>query len=317
MIRKKHAFVKLESNDRWLWEFVILPVLDETDYIIRTIADATPEYESVYDLTVKLVKDSDLLITNISNFNANNSYELGLAHAWGKPTIIFSEKIENVPPNFARMPLISTNFAEISGSESSDKLKKVLFTKIRAIEKEKGLIDKTTKRFSLSGKLVSIHFDSKPIDPVVSFRHVSELLKCFEEILGHRDFKLVEIHNNSLNSIIELSLSDIATLIEKIIFFIPEWRKKNAEIMRINAQTRKIEVETANIESATNKNEAETLINLLKSHRELGYKRITFGNKLIIDYTDDEEIIIHDYEAIVDHNHLNEESASKGSITNR
>lgn len=204
MSRKRTCFVKLDRDQHWLWEFVIVPALNNTNYMIRTIVDEQTRFESAFDWTVSLIKDSDLIITRIDNFSANNCYELGLAHAWGKPTIVFSNNIDDLPANIARMPLISTDFAERSGGESSEKLRKLLLANISMIENKRGLIDTTIERYSSVNRLVSINLDLKTINPIDSFKYISELLACIGSYVDPQSLQLVEIQNNSLQSVVEL-----------------------------------------------------------------------------------------------------------------
>src|SRR5437870_8522587 len=52
------------------------------------------------------IKDARCVVADLSGKNPNVFYELGLAHAVGKPTLILSQSVEDVPFDLQHMRII-------------------------------------------------------------------------------------------------------------------------------------------------------------------------------------------------------------------
>ena len=65
---------------------------------------------------IEMIEKSDLIIADLTSSNPNVYYELGIAHAFGKPVIhLVQSPVEDVPFDLRSYRLItySTDFAEI------------------------------------------------------------------------------------------------------------------------------------------------------------------------------------------------------------
>lgn len=91
--------------------FVIMPFSEEFDDIYQIGIKETAKNEKVtaYRLDEELfnegmlekiykeIENSDFIIADLSNKNANVFYELGFAHAIGKLTILLTQNADDIP----------------------------------------------------------------------------------------------------------------------------------------------------------------------------------------------------------------------------
>ncbi len=90
--------------------FVLTPFLEKEDRVFRSIritceglglkcirGDETFVPGDVLPHIIRMILKSSLIIANVSGRNPNVFYELGIAHALGKTTIIVSETIDEIP----------------------------------------------------------------------------------------------------------------------------------------------------------------------------------------------------------------------------
>ncbi|MHC4118123.1 MAG: hypothetical protein ACYSWO_11515 [Planctomycetota bacterium] len=57
----------------------------------------------------KMVQDADVLLAELTTKNANVFYELGLAHAIGKPVVLVSEEMDDVPFDLQQLRVLNYN----------------------------------------------------------------------------------------------------------------------------------------------------------------------------------------------------------------
>ena len=128
--------------------FVLMPFDDEFNSIYSgfledvlrakgfevTRADNIENQRSIMKDVIEGIVKSDLIVADLTSSNPNVYYELGIAHALGKPVIHLTQALEEVPFNLKSYRFIeySTHFAQI--------------------EKAKGLLASHALRF-LEGKL--------------------------------------------------------------------------------------------------------------------------------------------------------------------
>ena len=100
--------------------------------------------------------------------------------------------------------------------------------------------------------------------------------------------QLVQARKGSFSSFFSLDLRPWAELIEKIIFFIPEWKKRKLQNLQIQADIDKTIAEKEQIESTTRINErqaqieqAGTMLDLLDRYKSLGIK-VQFGEEILL-----------------------------------
>ncbi|MGD8453847.1 MAG: hypothetical protein PVJ57_18690 [Phycisphaerae bacterium] len=75
---------------------IILPAITKANFEATRADDLFRPSVIVADMW-KMIQDAKVLLAELTTKNANVFYELGLAHAIGKPVVLVSEKMEDVP----------------------------------------------------------------------------------------------------------------------------------------------------------------------------------------------------------------------------
>lgn len=96
-IDNKLIFVLTPFNEKYNTQYtVIKEVVEEFGFkCMRGDEDNLPSHILSYIITH--IKKSKLIIANLSGRNPNVLYELGIAHSLGKPVIMISESIDQIP----------------------------------------------------------------------------------------------------------------------------------------------------------------------------------------------------------------------------
>lgn len=119
-----------------------------------------------------------------------------------------------------------------------------------------------------------------------------------KKITGSTEIVLIETTKGSFNSFFSIDFKSCADLIEKILFFIPEWRKKKAVTLKIKAETEKIIAETNHLNTTSKIAEeklkieqAKFMFNLFLKYKELGVK-IQIDDDLLLTLKPDGSLLI-------------------------
>jgi len=96
--RPRTAFVIMEFSPPFenLFSEVIKPVAEKCGYKAEKADDVLGPGLIVWDITRK-IQEADIVIADVTPVNANVYYEIGYAHAIGKPTILLAEKGKELP----------------------------------------------------------------------------------------------------------------------------------------------------------------------------------------------------------------------------
>jgi nucleoside 2-deoxyribosyltransferase len=79
-----------------VWQSVVQPTVKEIgDDCTRADDASAPGY--IIAEMLDAIRSADYLIADLTGRNANVFYELGYAHALGKPVILLTQKVEDVP----------------------------------------------------------------------------------------------------------------------------------------------------------------------------------------------------------------------------
>ena len=258
----------------------IFPILSENYYTPQTLTDSG-EYQFIYDFVFDSIRNTDLFICDLSDRNPNVIYELGLANAWGKPTIVFVNK--NSDYRHAESSY-GHNIIYYYNSEKPDvrRLKSII-SRFRYT-----LIDTTISRFHNVDELLIIKSQERG-NPELALDFMAELSKEIKRITNQDEIELIDLQKGTTKGIFNFDLKAIAEVVEKIIFFIPTWKDKMAEVNRkvketemLEAKKNKLIAETSKIESETKINEAKAIIEIFEKYKELGVRQLQLGDKLLI-----------------------------------
>jgi nucleoside 2-deoxyribosyltransferase len=111
-----------------IYRDVIRPAASDLGIQINRAADFFTTGEIIEDIWRRL-NEASFVIADLTNRNPNVFYELGLAHAIGKPVILLTQNLDDVPfdVRHTRVILYGTRFDEIGT------MKKQLENSIRAL----------------------------------------------------------------------------------------------------------------------------------------------------------------------------------------
>lgn len=112
---------------------LIKEVGEETNlHIIR--ADDIYGIKPVMHDVARSIEKARVVISVMTGGNRNVNYELGLAHAWGKPSIMIAESMNDIPFDYHHLRVI---LYDIHNPKWGEKLKKDLAKTLRSIFDEK------------------------------------------------------------------------------------------------------------------------------------------------------------------------------------
>jgi hypothetical protein len=84
--------IRDEADDLMKYIIASCPALKEFDYAVPVRADQLNEPGRITSQVIKLLVQADLVISDLTNNNANVYYELSLRHALGKPAIHMAQE---------------------------------------------------------------------------------------------------------------------------------------------------------------------------------------------------------------------------------
>jgi hypothetical protein len=104
----------------WLLKGVIKPVLedDEFGYIVKR-ADHDTEPGSITSAVIDDLVNADLVVADLTGFNPNAFYELGIRHALRKPAIHMTAEFVKLPFDNADQRTIFVNIADFDSIEAA------------------------------------------------------------------------------------------------------------------------------------------------------------------------------------------------------
>lgn len=303
--RHRRCFLSFPFGDRsaeLLVEDVIVPAALQTGWeIVRPDAFA-PAGERIFESITKALRSADLIVAILPKGNYNVLYELGIAHGWGKRTVILTRSLETVPFDVAsRFPVL------LSSREPGalDRLRADLVSIFREAQQEgPSLADPALERYVEFQRTLSVElFDRSdplhnPFDPAFSFGFVHQILELMERIEPLAEVTLTETRVGSLGTWISTTASSVAGLVEKILFFVPEWRMKNAQRFKVEAETElllaqatRTSAEADGILDESARKDVELLFTALDKLPH-GTARVTFGERLKIERTADGTLLL-------------------------
>lgn len=97
-LKKIFVIMPFAESSAWVYEHVIKSFASEKLYISR--ADEAVHQRNVVADIITGISDADLIIADVTGLNPNVMYELGIAHALGKHTLILTDNIIGLPFDF-------------------------------------------------------------------------------------------------------------------------------------------------------------------------------------------------------------------------
>jgi hypothetical protein len=102
-----------DSSFDAIFELLIKPPLEEAGFVV-TRADLSNNQTQILRDVVTMLARADLVVADVTDLNGNVMYELGLAHAMGKRTVMLTQSIAQLPFDLHsyRANEYSTHFSE-------------------------------------------------------------------------------------------------------------------------------------------------------------------------------------------------------------
>lgn len=279
MARKLNCFLSYAHVDKDFVRDEIVPILYQLGLDVWIDYEQIPLGGLIPDAIMKGIREADLIVAVLNRRSTYVNFELGAAIGQAKPTlaVLREQDIESDLRNLSYLPWLNSINPEF----------KQQFR--RAIEIiTHNPIDETIYKAAETERVVGISVGQDNLNIEQQLRFTVEILALLQEISGSREVQLVQARKGSFSSFFSFDLKPWADLIEKIIFFIPEWKKKKLENLQIQINIEKTIAEKEQIESTTRINErgsqleqAKAMLDLLERSKSLGVK-IQFGEKLLL-----------------------------------
>ena len=101
---------------RWIWQVVIRPTIQASgDSCVR--ADDILAPGPIINDILRSIQESDYIIADLTEQNPNVYYELGLAHASGKPVILITQNIDSLPFDLRHQRIIEYSDTAAGGAQ--------------------------------------------------------------------------------------------------------------------------------------------------------------------------------------------------------
>lgn len=279
MTKNLKCFLSYAHVDKDFVLSEIAPVLREFGLQVWVDHEQIRIGESIQDAVMKGIREAHFIVAVLNRRSTYVNFEIGAAMGQAKPTLaVLREK--DVPSDLM-------GFSYLRWVDSYDEGFRYNFR--HAIEViTHNPIDETIYNAAENERIIGISIGQGDTDIEKQLRFTVDILALLQEISGSEEMQLVQARKGSFSSFFSLDLRPWAELVEKVIFFIPEWKKKKLENFQIQANLDKTNAEKEQIESATRISErqaqikqAGAMLDLLERYKALGVK-VQFGQEVLL-----------------------------------
>lgn len=256
-------FISNSFHDNEIVNAKILPILLELGLKQSSDIPRSEKKHSFYDNVYEGIDNSNFIVAVFTSYNKYPNFEVGVAIGQGKPVICITiEDIDTSWLDERSLPYLVYKDSNIDGFKFS------LLKRIRVLSEN--VINEQDFELVEDRKLIGIRVGEQSSDIESSLRVTADLLKILKEVCGTDDIRLVKASKSSLKSLFSIDLEAWAKLIEKIVFFWPELKKRGAETKLLEAQTRKELADAADKETDTKIKQVNALFDTFERARDLG-----------------------------------------------
>jgi len=259
----------------------IIPILENLDIDVWIAGEQVQFGYSLFDAIIEGIKKSDFVITLLNTRSTFVNLELGTALGNAKPVVAILKDYYELPSDLLHLNYIKYN--DNNYQEFQLRLRKA----VEAVSEN--VIDKGTFAYNQGAKIIGIKVGSDNNDYPNQLAFTYELISFIQQITYDPEINLIQSAKGSFKSLVSLDLKSWAELLEKVIFFIPELKKRKAERMKIEAEVEKTRAETRKIDTETNTQQATAFVDLLDRYRKLGIK-IQIDDDLLITQNQDGQL---------------------------
>lgn len=256
----------------------ILPILKDLQVNTWVASENIKPGDSFVETTIKGIKQADLVICFMNKKSTLVNFEIGAAFGNNKPIIAIANEPWEINPFTSQVTFLQYGNADIF----EKKLRNVVNNTIDSV------IDKSNFTENKSKKILGIQVGLEDSDYEDELRFTTEFIELIKVWTDQKTIEVMQTGKGSFKSLISLDLKSWAALLEKIIFIIPELKKRkserfkiDAETERTNAETERTRAETRKLDTDTNIRQAEAFVDLLEKYQKLGIK-IQVDNDLLI-----------------------------------
>ena len=171
MTDAKRAFVLMPFKEPYnsYYPTIFKPALEAAGYSVKRADDLYAPHPIMLDVQNSIL-EADLILCEMSERNPNVFYELGLAHAIGRPSVLVSRNEEDIPFDLRAVRVILYDYRQ-AGWEA--KLKEAITKAADAVRNLRDiwpppLVGSQDKRVSLRGLASEITFNLAEIDKFFS-----------------------------------------------------------------------------------------------------------------------------------------------------
>ncbi len=236
------AFVLMPFSEDFdsVYGMIIKPALEDCGFDVAR-ADDLESQQNILKTVLAGISGSDLIVADLTNSNANVFYELGIAHTIGKPVVLLTQSISDVPFDLQSYRLIQYN-VHISGLNEARKAISSCATGLadgsmafgnpvadfyptgeHSTFMGRGIgPDENSEAGSLEGSdglgLIDrvVEIQSKYADLITIVENLSELLQQMNEDVGNSNNRLERINANPNQSTPAAIQSELRRLASKI-----------------------------------------------------------------------------------------------------
>ena len=249
MARKLKCFLSYAHVDKEFVHHEITPLLRELGLDIWVDYERIAIGDSIQDAILKGIREAHLIIALLNRRSTYVNFEIGAAIGQAKPTLAVLRE-QDIPSDL--MGLSYLRWIDSYDENFRHKFKHV----IEVITHNP--IDETIYKAAGNERIIGITIGHCNTDIEKQLRFTVDLLGLLQEVSGTSDIQLVQARKGSFSSFFSLDLRPWAELIEKVIFFIPEWKKRKLQNLQIQADLYKTNAEREQIESTTRINERQS-----------------------------------------------------------
>ena len=272
MVNRPTCFISYAHVDTVFIYDNIIPILENLDVDVWIAGEKVEYGYSLFDAIIEGIKKSDFIITLLNTRSTFVNLELGTALGNAKPVIAILRENYELPSD-----LLHLNQIRYNGNNYQD-FQLRLTKSVRTIADN--VIDKGTFSYNRGTKILGIKAGNGG-DFTNQLAFTFELLSFIQQVIYNPEINLIQSSKGSFKSLVSLDLKSWAELLEKILFFIPELKRRKAERLKIEADVEKTRVETRKIDTETNIQQANAFVDLLERYQKLGI-RIQIDDDLLI-----------------------------------
>jgi len=283
-MERMKCFISYAHSDRQAVREDIMPILEELRIDYWLDENKISPGDNVLNLIFEGIKEADFILAYFNGHNNYVNFEIGSAIGQSKPVILILNDKHKYPSDIRNFHYI--NYNENNIREFRDNFKRA----IRAVQEN--VIDKLDISLNRRKELIGIKIGTIRRNYKEELRITADLIDFLED-LSDTYIRFEQTSKGSLKSLLSIDFDSLTKLVEKIIFIIPELKKRKAENLRIEAETRRIDAEIRRIDAETKNQvtetqikQANTLLDIFERSQKLGLK-LQLADELLILNEDD------------------------------